>query len=282
MTLAQALRDAERRLAEAGVPTARADAEVLAGHLLGCSRGEVAAAALSGAQEPEGFADLVAERARRVPLQHLTGRAAFRHVELHVGPGVFVPRPETESVAGAAIAAARRVVGHAPVLVDLCTGSGAIAAAVRDEVPKAQVHAVELDPLAHAWAERNLPGVDLRLGDAAAAFADLDGTVDVVVSNPPYIPDAMEPQDPEVRDHDPEIALYGRGGDGLEVPRAVVRTAARLLRAGGVLVVEHADTQQEALIRHLQRGPWAGVQGHRDLAGRPRYVTAERVGDSAP
>jgi release factor glutamine methyltransferase len=248
-----------------------------------CGRGEVLAASLRGTPAPHGFEAMVAERAARVPLQHLTGRAAFRHIELDVGPGVFVPRPETEVVAGAAIEAASRVgdEGRAAVVVDLCTGSGAIAAAVADEVPGAQVHACELDPMAHAWAARNVARwrVDLRLADAAVAFTDLDGTVDVVVSNPPYIPPGCEPQDPEVREHDPEVALYGGGEDGLTVPRLVAATAARLLRPGGVLVMEHADTQQETLLSWLRAGPWAEVTGHRDLADRPRFVTAVRVGD---
>jgi release factor glutamine methyltransferase len=164
-------------------------------------------------------------------------------------------------------------------VVDLCTGSGAIALAVATEVPAARVHAVELDAAAHAWAQRNLAGtgVDLRLGDAADAFTDLDGTVDVVVSNPPYIPPGAQPVDPEVRDHDPPVALYGRGADGLDVPRAVVATAARLLRAGGLVVVEHAEVQQAALLDVLATPAWTRAAGHRDLTGRPRWVTARRT-----
>jgi release factor glutamine methyltransferase len=279
--LTEQLRRATARLTEAGVPSARHDAEVLAGHTLGWSRADVALAALRGddIRLPGAFDDLVDERARRVPLQHLTGTAPFRDVELHVGPGVFVPRPETEVVAGAAIAFARELA--APVVVDLCAGSGAIAVSVAREVPSARVHAVELSEHAVAWATRNVadlaPAVDLRLGDAGAAFPELDGTVDVVVSNPPYIPPDSEPVDPEVRDHDPEVALYGLGADGLQVPRVVVRAAARLLRPGGLLVMEHADVQQEALLRFLAAsGLWHEPAGHRDLTGAPRYVTALR------
>jgi release factor glutamine methyltransferase len=145
-------------------------------------------------------------------------------------------------------------------------------------VPEAVVHAVELDPAAHAWAARNLArsGVDLRLGDAADALTDLDGTVDVVVSNPPYIPPGAVPVDPEVRDHDPDVALYGRGADGLEVPRAVLVAAARLLRPGGLVVVEHAEVQQPALLAALSGAAWRDATGHADLTGRPRYVSARR------
>ena len=281
MTRAQALREATRQLAEAGVASPRADAETLAAHLLGTGRGELVARMLRGDGAPDGLAALVDERARRVPLQHLTGVAGFRGLDLCVGPGVFVPRPETEVLAGAAVAAAAHLAatGRRPVVVDLCTGSGAIALAVATEVPAAVVHAVELDRDAHAWAAQNLAGsgVDLRLGDAATAFADLDGTVDVVVANPPYIPPGGVPLDPEVRDHDPEVALFGRGVDGLDVPRAVLLSAARLLRGAGLVLVEHAEVQQQALLDLLTGPSWRDANGHDDLTGRPRYVSAIRV-----
>jgi release factor glutamine methyltransferase len=285
-TLAGALREATRRLAQAGVPSARHDAEALAAHVLGTDRASVALAAARGDDVELGtsFADLVDERARRVPLQHLVGTAPFRDLVLDVGPGVFVPRPETEVVAQPAVDEAEALVraGRRPVVVDLCTGSGALALAVAAEVPGAEVHAVELSVQAHAWAARNVsrwaPAVDLRLGDAADAFADLDGLVDVVVSNPPYVPPGAVPVDPEVRDHDPEVALYGGGPDGLAVPKVVIAAAARLLRPGGLLVVEHADVQQAALLAVLaSSGAWRETAGHVDLTGRPRYVTARRA-----
>ena len=278
---------AAERLAAAGVPSPRADAEALLAHAAGTGTGRLRVlAALGEGVEPAAaarFDALVEERAARVPLQHLTGAAAFRGVELAVGPGVFVPRPETEVVAGLAVAeaAARAAAGESVEVVDLCTGSGAIAVAVAVEVPAARVRAVELDPLAHAWAERNVaalaPGVDLRLGDAATAFADLDGGVDVVVSNPPYVPPGAVPVDPEVRDHDPALALYGGGEDGLAVPRRVVAAAARLLRPGGLLVVEHAEVQAEAARAMLAGAAWTTVTGHADLTGRPRATSARRA-----
>jgi release factor glutamine methyltransferase len=278
------LRAAEGRLAAAGVTSARTDAEVLLAHVLGVDRSRLGVLlALREAVDPAGFEDLLAQREQRVPLQHLTGRAGFRSLELHVGPGVFVPRPETETVAQLAVDEARRLVaaGEFPTVVDLCTGSGAIALAVATEVPRAAVHAVELDPMAHAWARRNVdelaPRVDLRLGDAATAFDDLDGRVDVVVSNPPYVPPGAVPHDPEVALHDPEVALYGLGDDGLLVPRRVVAAAARLLAPGGYVVVEHAEVQERPA-RALFAGPsWTAVESHRDLTGRPRSTTARRA-----
>ncbi len=279
--LAAALREATDVLAAAGVPSPRADAEVLAGHLLGLRRGEVVAAALRGDAAPAGLPELVGRRAQRVPLQHLTGRAGFRGLELEVGPGVFVPRPETEVTAGLAITAALAVAaaGRAPVVVDLCTGAGAIALAVAIEVPTAVVHAVELSPAAHAYAQRNLAGsgVALHLDDAATALPHLDGAVDVAVGNPPYVPPGAVPREVEVREHDPPEALYGGGPDGLDTPRAVVATAARLLHPGGAVVLEHAEVQQDQLLALLSGPAWQTAEGHRDLAGRPRCVTARRA-----
>jgi release factor glutamine methyltransferase len=292
--LGSALRRATRQLEQAGVPSPRHDAEELAALVLGATPSQVRTVALRGddVRLGERFFELVDQRAQRVPLQHLTGCAPFRDLVLDVGPGVFVPRPETELVAGEAVDEARRLValGDAPVVVDLCTGSGAIALAVATEVPGTRVHAVELSEEACAWARRNVDLhrqsgevlVDLRQGDAATAFADLDGGVDVVVSNPPYIPPGCQPVDPEVRDHDPQVALYGGGPLGLDVPARVAASAARLLRPGGLLVMEHADVQQAPLLALLARsragGPatWDDARGHADLAGRPRYVTARR------
>ncbi|HYH34693.1 MAG TPA: peptide chain release factor N(5)-glutamine methyltransferase [Nocardioides sp.] len=263
------------RLRQAGVSSPERDADELLAHVLGVRLGRLPLVdAVDGAQQA-AYDALLERRAAREPLQHLLGTAAFRNVELAVGPGVFVPRPETELLAGWAVERARTV--PQPVVVDLCTGSGAIARAVADEVPGARVHAVELDPGAHAWAERNLAGsgVDLRLGDMATAFEELAGTVDVVTCNPPYIPlDAWESVAPEARDHDPHVALFS-GQDGLDALRVLARRATRLLRPGGWVGAEHADAQGEsAPAVFLAVGRWEQVRDHEDLAGRPRYVTA--------
>ena len=273
------LREAEARLAAAGVPSPGHDAAELLAHVLGSTRAAVALLARVDPEPAAAFEELVARRASREPLQHLTGSAAFRYVELAVGPGVFVPRPETELLAGWAVGEAALAVaqGGVPRVVDLCTGSGAVALSVATEVPAADVHAVELDEAAHVWAARNLvgSGVDLRHGDMAEAFPDLDGSVDVVVCNPPYIPlDAYESVAPEARDHDPALALFS-GGDGLVAMRVLERVAARLLRPGGSVGAEHADVQGgSAPAVFAGSGRWCDVRDHRDLAGRDRYLTA--------
>ena len=283
-----ARRTAAVQLAGAGVASPERDADLLLAHVLDVGLGRLPMVDDLTVLQQEQYAALVARRAAREPLQHLTGTAAFRHVELAVGPGVFVPRPETELLAGWAIEHAQLIAGRAagegragvarpPVVVDLCTGSGAIAKAVADEVPDAVVHAVELDEGALAWAERNLAGtgVDLRHGDLATAFDDLAGTVDVVVCNPPYIPlEAWESVAAEARDHDPHLALFS-GDDGLDAMRVLEQRAALLLRPGGVVGAEHADVQGEsAPAVFTSTGRWQDVSDHRDLAGRARYVTA--------
>lgn len=273
------LREAVATLAAAGVGSPDHDAAELLAHVLGTTRPGLVT--VNDVDEPHQrtYAVLIARRARREPLQHLTGTAAFRYVEVAVGPGVFTPRPETELLAGWGVDRAREVLagGRAPVVVDLCTGSGAIALAVASEVPDAEVHAVELSEDAFGWALRNLAGtgVDVRQGDLADAFPDLDGSVDVVLCNPPYIPlDAYESVAPEARDHDPHLALFS-GDDGLVAMRVLERVAARLLRPGAVVGAEHADLQgTSAPAVFSSSGRWREVTDHRDLAGRPRYLTA--------
>lgn len=277
-------------LDEGGIPTPRIDALLLAAHALRCDRGEVERRMILGGELDAGFAErytaLVQERATRVPLQHLTGTAPFRRLELHVGPGVFVPRPETEGVIDLVLA---ELTGQErPVVVDLCTGSGALALAIADEAPDAEVIAVEVSDFAVAWAARNIETTSLPVrlvaADATADpatvadLADLVGLVDVVVSNPPYIPVGMVPLEPEVAEHDPDIALYGGSEDGLAIPLAVAATAARLLRPGGLLAMEHADSQGESLPRALTAaGSWLEVADHADLTGRARTTTARRA-----
>jgi release factor glutamine methyltransferase len=282
--LAAMLRAATEQLAAAGVPTPRVDAELLAAHVWGLSPGRWRAllwTATTPADDDgprrERFAALVAARADRVPLQHLTGTAPFRGLVLAVGPGVFIPRPETEVTAGWAIAVARA--RPRARVADLGTGSGAIAAAVAAELPHAEVVAVERDPAALAWARRNLDSKRVRLvaGDATDPALDLGGPFDVVVSNPPYIPDGMVPIDPEVARHDPPAALYGGGADGLEVPAGIVQTAARLLVPGGTLVMEHGERQGAATRRLAEAAGFTEIATRPDLAGRDRVLTAIRA-----
>jgi release factor glutamine methyltransferase len=281
-SLAAVLRAAAQRLADAGVPDPLVDSELLAGHVLGLGRGEVQAAAVRGdrpsAEHLRELEALVERRAGREPVQHITGTAPFRHLELAVGPGVFVPRPETETVVQHAIDALLGDPDPEPIAVDLGTGSGAIALAMATEVPHARVFAAELSPDAHAWASRNVagvPNVTLVLGDLADAFPDLDGTVAVVASNPPYVPDAAVPRDPEVRLFDPALALFG-GEDGLDVVRILSTTALRLLRPGGLLVIEHGELQGGDIRDLLMRDGWRAAATHRDLTLRDRATTALR------
>lgn len=282
--LQQAIAEAAAQLAAAGVPSPQVDAELLAGHVLGLGRGAVQARAIAGAvlDDPDAveFVELVRRRATREPLQHLTGVAHFRELSLAVGPGVFVPRPETELVAQFAIDALLAVPSAEPVAVDLGTGSGALAIALATEVPHARVHAVELSPDAFVWAKLNArragaTNLTLVLGDLADALPELDGSVDVVVSNPPYIPSGAVPRDPEVRLHDPELALYG-GEDGLDLVRPLSRRALALLRPGGTLVIEHAEVQGEVIRVLLAADGWRAIATHPDLLGRPRATTATR------
>ncbi len=271
-------------LAAAGVPDPVVDAELLLAHSMNLTRGQVQAKiALDALLAPElvaGFQALANRRAAREPLQHITGRAPFRSVELSVGPGVFVPRPETELVAQFAIDALRASAESEPIAVDLGTGSGAIAIALATEVPHARIFAVELSRDAHAWASRNVAAsragnLELRLGDLATAFPELDGRAAVAISNPPYVPTNAVPRDPEVRMFDPAVALYG-GVDGLEIVRKVSVASLRLLHAGGTLVIEHGEMQGAGIRDLLAADGWRAASTHPDLLGRDRATTALR------
>ena len=275
--LSQVLTRATAALAQ--VPSPRVDAELLAAHLLSDgSRSRLQHAALMGERlTPDQVAEyeaLVARRASREPLQHITGTAPFYRLELSVGPGVFVPRPETELLVEEAL----RVLGTrtgkvAPRIVDLCTGSGAIAAAIKSEMPNAQVFAVELSEDAIPYTRKNLEplGVHLVQGDALTALPELSGTFDAVLSNPPYIPPANVPAGPEAALHDPDMALYGGGEDGMQMPSAIAARAFELLIPGGLFIMEHDDTQEEAVAELLERIGFEGCYPVRDLNNRPRH-----------
>lgn len=275
MSVRRLLESATETLATAGVASPRNDAEILLSHVTGVPRALLLMTVRTDDRQRAYFDEMITARARRIPLQHLTGSAGFRYVDVEVGPGVFVPRPETELLAGWAIDQIKQM--ESPVVVELCAGSGAISLSIVNEVPRARVHAVELDEKAFGWAQINLSGtgVDLRQGDMADAFTDLDGTVDVVVVNPPYIPlEAWESVTEEVRDHDPALALWS-GEDGLDAMHVVEQVAWRLLKSGGAVGAEHADVQGESAPA-VFRPRFKSVQDHLDLAGKPRFVTAVR------
>ncbi|MHA7662605.1 peptide chain release factor N(5)-glutamine methyltransferase [Mycolicibacterium sp. HS_4_1] len=271
----QAIADAAAVLAAAGVDSARVDAEYLAAHAAGVDRARVMFTEPEAAFYPH-FRDLVERRAQRIPLQHLIGTAAFGPVEVQVGPGVFIPRPETEALLEWAM---KQPVPPSPVIVDLCTGSGALALALAHTWPQAKIVAVEKSPEALVYARRNCAGTAVEVLEAdvtvPSLLADRDGTVDLLVSNPPYIPDGAE-LDPEVIDHDPAAALFG-GPDGMSVIVPIIALAARLLRPGGALGIEHDDTTADQVVAALERdGTFGGITARRDLTGRPRFVTATR------
>jgi release factor glutamine methyltransferase len=273
---------ASQKLSEVGVPSPQADATWLLCHVLDTNRSDLLTR-ITFDQELtiEQLADFLAalsRREKREPLQHITGKAAFRSLELNVGPGVFVPRPETEQVVQYAIDYLRQL-PKPGVAIDLGTGSGAIAIAMATEVPQTKVYAVELSEAAFAYAAKNIEAnaamVELRLGAMQNVVSDLVGGLDVVISNPPYIPNSAIPKDPEVRNYDPELALYG-GEDGLDVIRDISGIAAALLRSGGLLVLEHADGQSEAIRELLLNDGWLSVNAFQDASLRYRTITAIR------
>ncbi len=303
LTVRDVLVDTQRRLASAGVPSPDVDAAELVAFALGTDRKRLFLHEPLNDEVRVRIERLVTRRLSRVPLQHITGTAGFRRMNLRVGPGVFLPRPETELVAEAAI---RQLASQSDrIAVDLCSGSGAIALALATEVDEAEVMGVEISPEARSWADVNVAAAtDLlserrsritlidadgrTVADPGAPLAHLVGRVAVVTCNPPYIPDAMVPREPEVRDHEPELALFG-GHDGMDLVRPLAETAAQLLRPGGLLVMEHADVQGEdakqAGVPGILRAAstesgqplWCDVIDRRDLAGRPRFTMAVRT-----
>lgn len=280
LSLRRAIDDAAAALAEAGIDSARWDAEQLAAHLAGTDRGRLALLDSPGEDFLERYRDVVAARSQRVPLQHLVGTVAFGPVTLQVGPGVFIPRPETEAMLEWATA---QQLPPQPVIVDLCTGSGALAVALAHHRPAARIVAIDNSDAALDYAGRNARGraIELlradvtELADDPGQLAELNGRVDMVVANPPYVPDDSV-LDPEVTQHDPPRAVFG-GPDGLAVIAPVVRLAGRLLRPGAVVGVEHDDSTSAATVELFHRtGVFDDVRARRDLTGRPRYVTARR------
>lgn len=292
------LEAAAARLARAGIDTARHDAKLLLAESAGRSLSDVDKAVLMDdafsqfAPSPEALAEfesMLARREAREPLQHIVGHAPFRYLELEVGPGVFVPRPETELVVQEAIDWITAHGLYSPRVVDLCAGSGAIGLAIATEVPGAQVWAVELDTQAAQWTRRNMHKVGERFPDLVANYrlevadatcpvtlATLDGTADVVISNPPYIPLTNVPQQPEVRDFDPDTALYGGSADGMMIPERIIVRAAALVRKGGLFVMEHDITQGDRTVAFARANGFTEARTHADLTGRPRYLVATR------
>lgn len=276
----QAVAAATVRLAAAGVASPRIDAELLAAHVAGVDRGRLMFLDDADEQFDQAYDELVAARSRRIPLQHLIGTAPFGPLTLAVGPGVFIPRPETEALLE--WACTRKLPGD-PLIVDLCTGSGALALALAARWPDARVLAVENSPAALEFARRNAAGTRVEILDADVTapglLPELDGRVDLLVSNPPYIPETAV-LEPEVAEHDPAPALFG-GPDGMSVIRPIVTLAARWLRDGASCAVEHDDTTSELSVgAFVDDGRFTEVTARRDLAGRPRFVTATRIGRS--
>ena len=292
--LDEALRRGANVLRRAGIEQYRADAELLAAYLLDtdsqgvqCSsygktqvtRADVQRFALMGRritpQDSVRYTELLECRAQRVPLQYITGVAPFYHLEMKVGPGVFIPRPETELLVEEALRVLATYESKArPRVVDLCTGSGAIAAAIKEENPQAEVFAVELSEQALLWARKNLDPQNVHLipGDIRTSLEDLPGYFDLVLSNPPYIPPHRKPQAPEVAEYDPQMALYGGGEDGMEIPREVIARAHYLLRPGGFFMMEHDDSQETRVAETLAAQGFVSIYSIRDLNGKPRHT----------
>lgn len=294
-TAREALIHATQRLRASGVDSARTDAELLLCHVLGCTRFKLALIEELTFDQRMAYERLLGARQSRVPLQHLTGMAPFRYLELEIGPGALVPRPETEVVVEAALRWVRANVSERPLLLDLCSGAAPITVALATELDHVDVVGIEKYEAAAAWGRRNaarhadavtardntLTLIDADATDPAV-FSAYEGRAAAVISNPPYIPSGMVPRDPEVMQHDPHEALFG-GADGFDIVRGLLDTAAMALQSGGYCVMEHADAQGEQagalglpfLIR--AHGSFAQVEDHNDLTGRPRYTTAIRV-----
>ncbi|KFI45373.1 peptide chain release factor N(5)-glutamine methyltransferase [Bifidobacterium biavatii] len=291
MTVADVIRDAAGTLRAAGVDTPEHDAKLLLAEAAGRELRDVDKAMLMGDEwtldekTTARFRAMVDRRAKREPLQYIVGHAPFRYLDLAVGPGVFIPRPETETVVQAGLDWLTRNRIATPRVVDLCAGSGAIGLSVVTEVRGAQVWAVELSPDAYRWTERNRDAVarrdplagynyTLEQGDATSPLTlpQLDGTIDLVITNPPYVPLADIPEQPEVRDHDPDLALYGGSADGVLIPERIIMRAEKLLRPGGALVMEHDISQGDRLAAFAHANGFTEARTENDWTGRPRFL----------
>ncbi|AZI17111.1 peptide chain release factor N(5)-glutamine methyltransferase [Bifidobacterium breve] len=292
MAAADVIRDAAVQLREAGIETPEHDAKLLLAEAAGVELRDVDKALLMGeelgtAEQLARFQSMLARRAKREPLQYITGHAPFRYLDLKVGLGVFIPRPETETVVQAGLDWLTEHGMIHPRVVDLCAGSGAIGLSVVSEVPGSQVWAVELSPNTAEWTNKNLaetakryPSIasnyQLEIADATslATLAQLDGTIDIVITNPPYVPESDVPEQPEVRDWDPELALYGGSMDGTLIPEHIIERAYRLLKPGGALVMEHDVTQGDRLVAYAKAAGFTTASTGRDWTGRDRYLFA--------
>ncbi|PJM77980.1 peptide chain release factor N(5)-glutamine methyltransferase [Bifidobacterium felsineum] len=292
MTTSDVIHEAAARLRDAGIETPEHDAKLLLAEAAGVELRDIDKSLLMG--EPVDFDDarfqaMIERRAKREPLQYIVGHAPFRYLDLEVGPGVFIPRPETETVVQAGLDWMTQHGLMHPRVVDLCAGSGAIGLAVVTEVPGSQVWAVELSPRTAEWTQKNLvrtaklcPSIasnyQLEIGDATSltTLAQLDGTVDMVITNPPYIPETDIPEQPEVRDWDPELALYGGSADGTLIPERIIERAFRLLKPGGALVMEHDISQGDRLVAYARATGFVNASTGKDWTGRDRYLFAQR------
>lgn len=310
-TVFEAVRSAAAMLRAAGVDTPEHDAKALFAEAFHADLQDVDKAMVMGGGpsalvasgntedtaedevEPamERFHAMVDRRAKREPLQHITGHAPFRYLDLHVGPGVFVPRPETELVVQEGIDWTVKHGMYSAKVVDLCAGSGAIGLSFVTEVPGSEVWAVEKSEAAAKWTRRNIEAVERRYPTIASNYhldiADatqmptlhqLDGTIDIVLTNPPYVPLADIPEQPEARDHDPDMALYGGSADGTLIPERIVDRAVGLLKPGGLMVMEHDISQGDRLAAFARASGFEQVQVRNDYTGRPRYLVAIRAG----
>lgn len=282
MSLAAVVASTRDRLARAGVASPAVDAEMLVAWVLGLSRSELLVRVLRGDESDsatvEALEPLVLRRESREPLQHLMGSAPFMTFELEVGPGVFVPRPETQSLAEHAIAHAQNFgVNEAGVsILDLCSGSGALAIALARAIPWANVSALEASAEAFSYLERNVAALapDVKVVHSSVAeFAGVvqEHSVDMIVANPPYVPEHQVPNEPEVADFDPPMALFG-GPDGLDVVREIVALALDALRPGGTLIMEHSNLQGAEVAALLVARGFRLVATEQDLVGRDRFT----------